>query len=75
MCLTLSCATVTYTRHKNQLSKVWKKNSKPKVEPFVLNSNMLMQGKRNTGTTNGKGPFSKLNSSVGKKFHRIIIIH
>lgn len=46
---------------------MWKKNSKPKAQSFVVNGNMLMQGKRNLSTANRKEPFSKLNSSLGKK--------
>lgn len=48
---------------------MWKKNSKRKAQPFILitSGNVLMQGKRNISAANGKGPFSKLNCSLGKK--------
>lgn len=75
MHLALSCVTVIYARHKKQLSKIWKKNSKPKAQPFILNSNVLTQGKGNSSTANGKGTFSKRNSSLEKHLCRMIIIH
>lgn len=75
MHLTLSWVAVNYARHEKQLSKIWKKDTKPKVQPFILSGNVLMQGMGNSSTGNGKGMLSKLNSSLEKHSHRIIIIH
>jgi len=65
---------VIYARHEKQLSKIWKKDTKPKVQPFILSGNVLRQGMGNSSTGNGKGMLSKQSSSLEKHFHRIIIV-